>query len=96
LAKYEMTKMIVKNAVAEVQQWEKNKFGEKLNMEEGQRSVSGIAKNRLAEERQDAVEVNCLRDDNGSIVVKPEMEGVYGAPPERRECVEWNGRRWDS
>ena len=51
---------------------------------------------RLVKGRQDVViRVNCLRDDNGSIVVKPEMEGVYGAPPERRECVEWNGRRWD-
>ena len=31
-----------------------------------------IAK-QMAKERQDVVRVNCLKDENGRIVVKPEM-----------------------
>jgi len=51
---------------------EKNIFREKLNTEEGQRSVFRIA-TQLVKERQDVVRGNCLRNESGSKVVKSEM-----------------------
>ena len=62
---------IAKKAVAQAQQWERKRLGEKLNTE-GQKSVFKIAK-QMVKERQDMVGVNCLKVESGNIVVKPEM-----------------------
>jgi len=45
--------------------------------------VLRIAK-QLTKERQDVIRVNRFRDENGSLVEKSGMEGVYGSPA---ECV---------
>ena len=79
-----VAKKIAKKVVAWAQGQERKIFGEKLNTEEGQKSVFKIAK-QMANERQDVVGVKCLKDENGRIVVKPEMlkkrwriwEGLY-------------------
>jgi len=57
LAEYDMEKRVVKLAVDQAQQQERMKFGENLNMEEGQRYVFGMVK-QLPKERQDVVRVN--------------------------------------
>ena len=67
-----MAKKIAKKVVARAQEQERKIFGEKLNTGEGQKSVFKIAK-QMANERQDVVGVKCLKDENGRIVVKPEM-----------------------
>ena len=72
LKEYVAAKKIAKKAVAQAQQWERKRLGEKLNTEEGQKSVFKIAK-QMAKERQDMVGVNCLKDESGNIVVKLEM-----------------------
>mgnify|MGYP007071599789 CR=1 FL=1 len=72
LEEYVAAKKIAKKAVAQAQQEERNRLGEKLNTEEGQRSVFKIAK-QMAKERQDVVGVNCVKDESGNIVVEPEM-----------------------
>ena len=72
LKEYVAAKKIAKKAVAQAQQWERKRLGEKLNTEEGQKFVFKIAK-QMAKERQDIVGVNCLKDESGNIVVKPEM-----------------------
>ena len=69
---YVAAKKIAKKAVAQAQQEGRNRVGEKLNTEEGQRPVFKIAK-QMAKERQDVVGVNCMKDESGNIVVQPEM-----------------------
>ena len=48
---------------------------------------------QMTKERQDMVEVNCLKDESGNIVTKPEM-----IKKRWREYMEqlWNCRMWDS
>ena len=50
LKEYVAAKKIAKKAVAQAQQWERKRLGEKLNTEEGQKSVFKIAK-QMAKER---------------------------------------------
>ena len=62
-----VAKKIAKKAVAQAQQWERKRLGEKVNTG-GQKSVF-----KMAKERQNMVGVNCLKDESANIVVKPEM-----------------------
>ena len=72
LEEYMAAKKIEKNAFARDQQEERYKATEKLNTEEGQRSVFRIVK-QMAKERQDVDGVNCLKDENGNILVHTVM-----------------------
>ena len=54
---YVAAKKIAKKSVVLAQQWKRTRLGEKLNTEEGQNMIG----------------VNCLKDESGNIVVKPEM-----------------------
>ena len=72
LKEYIAAKKIAKKAVAQAHQWGRKGLGEKLNTEDGQKSVFKIAK-QMVKERQDMVGVNCLKVESGNIVVKPEM-----------------------
>ena len=67
---YNMAKKNAKRTVAKSQQAERKKFGEKLDTEEGQKSVYRIAR-QMAGEKVDVVGVNCLKSEDGKVLIDP-------------------------
>ena len=49
---------------------ERKKFVERLDTTEGRKQVFKIAK-QMAKERRDVIGVNCLKKENGKVIVKP-------------------------
>ena len=64
-----MAKKVVKKSVDEAQQQQRKKFGEKLITEERQRYMFRLPKHLP----KDVEGVNCLRNESGCIVVKPDI-----------------------
>jgi hypothetical protein len=71
LAEYVKAKRNAKKSVALAKNKESRTFGERLDSEEGQRSVFRVAR-QMAKERRDVIGVNCLRNENGGLIVQPE------------------------
>ena len=69
-AEYCEAKRVAKSVVAKAKQEERKKFGERLDTTEGRKQVFKIAK-QMAKERRDVIGVNCLKKENGKVIVKP-------------------------
>ena len=66
LKEYVTAKEVTKRAVAQAQQPAESKnLGNKINSEKGQSFVFKIAK-QMVKEKQDAVGVNCVKDESGN------------------------------
>ena len=69
LKKYVEARKEAKKAVAKAQQKERERFGEKMDIKKGQRSVYRIAK-QIAGEKKDIVDMKCLKNKSGEVLVE--------------------------
>ena len=69
LKEYVEARKEAKKAVAMAQQKERERFGERLDTKEGQRSVYRIAK-QMAGERKDIVDMKYLKNESGKVLVE--------------------------
>ena len=65
---YKTAKQNARRAVAIAQETQRREFARELDTEEGKKNVFRIAK-QMANERQDVVGVNCLKDSAGKVVI---------------------------
>ena len=69
---YVKAKRMAKKSLALAQQNEKHKLAEKLHTNEGKRNEFKVAK-QMINERKIVIGVNCLKNENGKVVVEPDV-----------------------
>ena len=92
-SEYATAKRKAKKTVAKAQKQMKKSLDEKLNIK-GQKLMGRVAK-RMANEKQDVTVINCLRNEDGSVVVEPEsVKKKWKEYMERLMNVEntWHGK----
>ena len=85
---YRVAKRNCRRSIAISKKAKSQEFADELDCEEGRRRVFRIAK-QLARDGQDVVNVNCLKDKSGKVVVDNEeiknLERLYGTPIKLRK-----------